>query len=210
MRISYAIIDDFYSDPDAVRDLGLRLGKWMDVMSDGVYTYSRETANEFWSDDIVGQFESIIGAKLAFDPRKMSFGVFSYYDAHASTELTTHFDDTEWSSIIYLVRAENCSGGLSFFRHRATGLMGPPDESTARSMGYSGRQEFLDNIYFPDKLRADAWEEIEHVPMMYNRMVLLRSGNLFHRATSGFGTTPDNARLTQRFFFNQQGGTVAT
>jgi uncharacterized membrane protein len=203
VKISYAIVDEFYSDPDAMRNLALTVGQWQDVMSDGVYTYSQETANEFWNADLVRQFEAIIGAKLVFDPRKMSFGVFSYYDARSSTDKTTHFDDTEWSSIVYLVRPESCSGGLSFFRHRATGLTGPPDDSTAQCMGYSDRREFLDKVYFPDKLHTEAWEEIEHVPMMYNRLILLRSGTLFHRAVSGFGTTPEDARLTQRFFFNQ-------
>ena len=204
MKISYAVVDDFYADPDAVRQLAMDVGQWQAPIAKDGLSYSRETANDFWNADIVGRFESIIGAKLAFDPQLMSFGVFSYYDSTAATNVTTHFDDTEWSSIVYLVRPEHCSGGLSFFRHRDTGLSGPPDDDTARGLGYSGREDFLTRTYFPDKLHPQAWEETEHLPMEYNRLVLLRSGTLFHRASSGFGSSPETGRLTQRFFFEQQ------
>lgn len=58
--------------------------------------------------------------------------------------------------------------------------------------------------YFPDKHVADAWEKLDEFPMRFNRLILLRGSRLFHRASAGFGSRPDNGCLTQRFFFNEE------
>jgi hypothetical protein len=45
---------------------------------------------------------------------------------------------------------------------------------------------------------------VGHVPIRFNRMVVLKGSVLYHRATSRFGTTVEDGRLLQRYFFNTQ------
>ena len=198
------VVDDFYADPGAVREMALNRSRWLpDKEVDGV-KYGVETGNSFYTDEIVACFERMIGCGIDFHPAMMAFGVFSMYGENARVDLTTHYDETEWSAICYLTPDELCRGGLSFYRHRETGLIGPPDDKEARRLGYSDAGEFLKLRYFPDKLDPAAWEKIDEVPMRFNRTVLLRGSRLFHRAASGFGSAPENGRLTHRFFFNER------
>lgn len=43
-----------------------------------------------------------------------------------------------------------------------------------------------------------------YMPVKYNRLILFRGGRMFHRASKGFGNSPENGRLTQSFFFEVQ------
>lgn len=49
-----------------------------------------------------------------------------------------------------------------------------------------------------------AKEETAHIPMVFNRMVLLHASQLTHRARQGFGSSPDQGRLTQVFLFSRE------
>jgi hypothetical protein len=201
---SLMVVDDFYADPVAVRTMALGRSRWLPTKEvDGV-RYGAETSNSFYTDEIVTCFEGLIGCDIVFHPALMGFGVFSMYGEQARVDLTTHYDETDWSAICYLTPNELCQGGLSFYRHRPTGLIGPPTDDDARRLGYADTGDFLKRRYFPDKLAPTAWEKIDEVPMRFNRTVLLRGSRLFHRASSGFGTSPENGRLTQRFFFNER------
>ncbi|RAS58118.1 hypothetical protein C8D87_11873 [Lentzea atacamensis] len=201
---SLIVVDDFYFQPVAVREMALRKSQWMpDKEVDGI-KYGVETSNSFYTDEIVTCFESLIGCAIDFHPALMGFGVFSMYGEAARVDLTTHYDETEWSAICYLTPDELCQGGLSFYRHRETGLLGPPTDEEARGLGYEDAGDFLKFRYFPDKLDPAAWEKVDEVSMRFNRMVLLQGSRKFHRAASGFGTAPENGRLTQRFFFNER------
>jgi hypothetical protein len=44
------------------------------------------------------------------------------------------------------------------------------------------------------------WEKVMTLPMRFNRLVLFRPW-LWHSATAGFGTTPEDGRLIQGLFF---------
>ena len=197
------MVDEFYADPDRVCALALERGDWAPPKTDDGRTYDSETYNSFAGRGVADAFGEILGIRVRYDPAVMGFGVFAFTGESANVPLTTHYDDSDWAGIVYLVPPDRCQGGLSFFRHRASGLLGPPDDAQAVELGYRDRAHWMREAYFPDKVRADAWEELSRVSMVYNRLVLLRGGTHFHRASSGFGTGPGDGRLTQRFFFNE-------
>ncbi|NUK32086.1 hypothetical protein HT574_19105 [Parageobacillus sp. VR-IP] len=205
MEKDFIVIDDFYENPDKVRNFAINVKDWIDIDINGKKKYSVETVKCYYNQDIIQKFEEILGFKIEVNPKKMGFGVFAYYPGESNVQLTTHYDDCEWSGIIYLVPDEFCEGGLSLYRHKKTKLLGPPDDKQLKQLGFSSFEEWKE-IYHRDKLNPNAWEETLHISMKYNRLILLRSGKLFHRATSGFGNNPKNARLTQRFFFNKKEG----
>ena len=47
------------------------------------------------------------------------------------------------------------------------------------------------------------WELVDYVENVYNRCVIFNAKR-FHSATQYFGTTPENSRLFQVFFFNKK------
>lgn len=202
MRKTFQVVDDFYIDPYRVRTLALEKGQWSEPKTENGVVYDRETYNSFSTPQILGEFERLLARPLETDPATMGFGVFALTDAQANADLTTHYDDTDWAGVVYLVPPDNCSGGLSFYRHRSSGLLGPPTDDAAQKHGFRDRDHWLAEVYFPDKLRSSAWEEIAHVGMKFNRLVLMRGSDNFHRASSGFGGSLQDGRLTQRFFFN--------
>ncbi|MEU7740740.1 hypothetical protein [Nonomuraea sp. NPDC049158] len=200
------VVDDFYADPWMVRETGLREESWLPPFNDGGHKFSTETQRLFYTPELVDLLEGLVGSKIKVDPKRVSFGVFAYYGEDSDVRFSTHFDDTDWSAIVYLVPPESCSGGVSLYQHVPTGLFGPPaNDEEAAELGFESRRQFLDDVYFPDKRRPDRWREVDHIGMAFNRMVLLHGSARFHRATSGFGKDRATVRLTQRFFFDEAG-----
>ncbi|MGX4670417.1 DUF6445 family protein [Cerasibacillus sp. JNUCC 74] len=199
------VIDDFYKEPNKVRSMALNVHGWIDENMQGEKKPSIETEKNFYTKEVINQFESILGFDIDVDPNKMGFGVFAFYPSYSRVDLTTHFDDSDWSGIIYLVPNDLCQGGISLYRHRQTGLTGPPSEEQLSELGYISMDSWYED-YLNWKLEPEAWEETVYIDMQFNRLVLLNSGALFHRASSGFGDSPSNGRLTQRFFFNRKKG----
>ena len=77
-------------------------------------------------------------------------------------------------------------GAYGLYKHKETGKT----------------HEYL-NEYFPlnEILDFNYWEEVTYVENVYNRCVIYNAKQ-FHTATGYFGTTPEDSRLTQVFFFH--------
>lgn len=206
MKKTIHVVDGFYSEPERVRSLALSRDDWLVHDPDGTPYLSPETAVGFFTDSVIDRLKGVVGAPIRVDPRHMGFGVFSYYGAAADVATSTHFDDSDWSAIVYLVPDQHCTGGLTFYRHAATGLDGPPSPKDLARLGCRSARQFLEEIYYSAKLRPEAWIATGHVAMRFNRAIVLRGSRLFHRASSGFGRGPADGRLTQRFFFNEDSG----
>ena len=203
MQNKLFVIDDFYSKPHEVRQMAIASDNWIRTDASGNRRHSWETQKCYFNDAIKARFEGMIGNKIVIDPARMGFGSFAFYPDDGEVDLTTHFDDTEWAAIIYLVPDELCQGGFSLFRHKSTQLSGPPTDKELAELGFESYQQWEEQSYYPDKLKPNEWEETLHISMRFNRLVLVQASRLFHRASSGFGTSPENGRLTQRFFFEE-------
>ncbi len=113
-----------------------------------------------------------------------------------------HVDQAYWSGVLYLSRPEDCSGGTSFFRHRATGSDGAPlDAHGLQAMGYATHAEMHREVIERDSGDRACWEPTMQVPMRFNRLVLLRPW-LWHTAGPAFGDRMDNGRLVYLVFFS--------
>lgn len=117
-----------------------------------------------------------------------------------------HTDQWRWTAVVYLSKPEDCAGGLSFFRHKETGLLGfggETDKPTIDSCEKYGKSygEMLD-WFFEESLDLDKWEEINFVSCQFNRLVLFE-GSLFHGIKQLFGNSKENTRLSQHFFIHE-------
>ena len=196
------VIDEFYENPDAVRNLALQ-AEYQDVVQlnypgfQSRYSYS--------SDSIVHSFAKLIGKELSVDPAKLTFAKFRIMLESTGSRLKVHLDgESDWTGLIFLNPDSSCQGGTAFYRHKSTGLEGHPSNELALKNGFSSSDEFEKSIVEPDTLNPDAWEVTMFVGMRFNRLLLFKGNELFHCHTKSFGTTRENGRLTQNFFFNEK------
>ncbi|MCX9154752.1 tetratricopeptide repeat protein [Niveibacterium sp. 24ML] len=136
----------------------------------------------------------------------------SYADSTARTDI--HVDNEEgdnrdrFAAVLYLNLPGQEQGGTTFWRQLDTGWTRRlPDEDLKRN-GFTSFKAFQEK-WLPNQnarrfseLTADrkAWEPIVELAMKNNRLVLYR-GDFFHSLSSVFGSTPQDGRLVQLFFF---------
>jgi hypothetical protein len=113
---------------------------------------------------------------------------FRYILANAQKKTFCHVDGCSYAGLLYLSKPEDCAGGTTIYRHKATG-----DEIYDKA--HSQLYDFKD---------ASQWEVISEIEMVYNRLVMY-PGQLFHAVTPVFfGDTVENARLTQNVFIHRE------
>ena len=180
------IKDDFYDQPDDVRKLAL--SKTYNEPPAGtprlaVTSVCDEHESRAMSDLLkpyIPQIEDnkVVGTNI----------LFRYTLASARKKVFCHVDGCSYAGLLYLSKPEDCAGGTTVYRHKATG-----DEIYDKA--HRHLYDFRD---------AAQWEIISEVEMVYNRLVMY-PGQLFHAITPVFfGDNIDNARLTQNVFIYRE------
>lgn len=197
MLTTLLVVDDFLNNAEALRQHALTL-TYPEQQGAFPGRNSQERINIEGLDDAVSR---LVGEPLA---------PVSPLESHGKCRLTlgtdkgrakVHIDNSHWSGILYLSRDEDSVGGTDFFRHiRTDSDRAPvyPEEFKAR--GYSSFDEMHADIIEKDSVDDSKWELTTHIPMRFNRLVLLRPW-LWHTAGPGFGDRPENARLVYLMFF---------
>ncbi|MBX3700389.1 MAG: hypothetical protein KF903_05245 [Dokdonella sp.] len=197
MPTSIVIVDDFLSDPHALRAAALRLTY---PPQNGAFP-GRNSLERIQLDGLVPQVSRILGEPLRLlDPPQ----------SHAKCRITlagdvgrarVHVDQSHWSGILYLTLPEHCRGGTDFFRHkRSNSERGPTSLEELHAMGYASMQELHQDIIERDSNDTAAWELTMSASMRFNRLVLLRPW-FWHSAGEGFGDSLANGRLVYLMFF---------
>jgi len=191
--------DNFYQNPEAVRDVALKC-EYSDVRSLNYPGF--QSVRCFSNAGLIGNFSEIVGENLDVRPEALTFGRFRIMLATSHSHLKVHVDDgADWSGLIYLNPDTQCAGGTAFYRHRRTGLYAPPptrSDGAPESFSTTSTRKILED----DTLDESAWERVMFVAMKFNRLILFRGSRLFHSHTHGFGHSTSDGRLTQNFFFN--------
>ncbi|WP_308201946.1 DUF6445 family protein [Bacillus thuringiensis] len=198
---SLFVIDNFYSDPDKIRDFAIKTN---DYIKSG---YNYETRKLYYNESIINSFEKIIGEEIVVDPAGMGFGSLNYFTEDDNIHHYTHYDGAKWVALVYLVPNEFVGkGGLYICRHKKSGLIGPPNQNWLEEHDFSSFEEWKEKVYTPDQTDLKAWETTMFIGMKYNRLIIKKAGEMFHRGTKGFGTHPGNSKLFHRFFFQTKNG----
>ena len=197
MQSSLIIVDDFHPDPHRLRQQALAL-EYPQQQGQFPGRNSRQRLEVPGLTEIVS---SIVAERLTPSPPPQS---------HAKCRLTLaadeglgdiHIDVSYWSGILYLSRPEDCRGGTEFFRHKRTGTdRFPLTQEQLSATGFASFEQAHEVMVGKEGRDRSAWEPVMSVPMMYNRLVLLRPW-LWHTAGPGFGTTPEDGRLVYLMFF---------
>jgi hypothetical protein len=196
---SMLVIDDFFANPMEVRAAALALSY---PKPDKPQPYPGVTSAQpmLWpnSDQM---FSQIIG-----EPLRAKSGFFHghYRKAYEGNRGFgyIHIDpDTVWAGVLYMTLPEHCQGGTEFFRHKKYGTDGAPiNAEQLKIYGEDNADKLVDRLTEVDGLDPANWDHITTLPMRFNRLILFR-GWMWHTAGVSFGTSDENCRLVQVFFF---------
>jgi hypothetical protein len=183
MRTNVVITEDFYLNPDEVRNFALS----QEFSQKGNYPGLR--TNSFINDSVKEIIQNIL--------RPVSGNITTWNDSAGLTgsfELATstnrswmHTDEyNSWAGVCYLTPDAPLSGGTGLFMYKKTGSI------------YEDGTD-----YSCDTQDMTKWELVDRIANRYNRLVLYRS-NIYHTSLDYFGTNLQDGRLFQLFFINTE------
>ncbi len=183
------IIDNFYKDPDAVRQFALSQ-KFMDGGYGKGYIGKR-TYEQFLFDGLKEKFEDILGQKInSWEDQPMN-GRFQI--TYAGEPLVYHCDSQKWAAMIYLTPNAPFECGTSLYAHKITKARSYNDPG----WDYSWKDTHLGDLH----LDGTFFEPVDILGNVYNRLVIFDGSNI-HSASKYFGQIDSNARLWHMFFFD--------
>lgn len=200
MKRSIIVVDNFYDDPQKVRDIAIN--SQYPTPTDN-YTYpGKNSKTNFYTKEIHNKFEEILGRKLvASNPN----GFFRLSLEKDKFKQDIHVDPVwQFGAVCYLNTPEQCidEGGTSFWIHNSSGQDQLLDsDEKARMYGYTSKNSHWEKVVYGDGLDRKLWSRYFLCPMKYNRVVIFRS-NLWHSHNYNFGKDISDGRLVQLFFFN--------
>ena len=179
MRVNLLIIDDFYNNPEEVREFALE----QDFSVKGNYPGSR--TESFLNEDTIEGIQEIVMpfAGNIVDWGEPYSGCFQMCTAQDRTWIHADVNNT-WAGVLYLTPDAPLSGGTALYRHKQTGDVTDKGESY-ESYDYT------------------KWDVTDQVGNIYNRLILYR-GDLFHASVDYFGSNNQDGRLIQTFFFSTE------
>jgi hypothetical protein len=183
MNVNLIIIDDFYSNPDAVRKFALSQEFNIKGNFPGVRT------KEFLTDDVKEvieynmQFAGKVTDWMNYNEDSSYTGAFQLATANDRTWIHADYYNM-WAGVIYLTPDAPVTGGTGLYRHKQT------DEFRRVNENHEGND-------------CTKWELFDRIGNKYNRMIIYR-GDLFHASLDYFGDSLENGRLFQTFFFNTE------
>lgn len=201
---SIIVIDDFYEDPCSVREQALKLN--FSRASGTTYPGRQANSHQDWMWVWKKLRQRIHEQVDAPSPKPIPTPQGMFRLALATDEALrldgVHQDVQRWAGVIYLSRSCDCKGGVAFFKHKETGLTASSRDLEYLLFGHLTAKN-------PDEVQTEVlaylrdmknWEQIDMIPMKYNRAVLLMA-QCFHMSVGCFGDKPENGRLTQHFEF---------
>jgi len=194
MRNSIIVIDNFYDNPEEVREEALS----MDYLDGGTYPGKDSRTNNF-DRAMIEKISRIVGAPII--ARGSGNYRLSLEGDTASRHIHTDAVDY-YVANISLTRNEDVKGGLALWKHKETGLerSAPSDHLSVEQCGMTLR-EVEQNIILKDGLDESKWEQTTLIPYRFNRCIIIDGRNFHSPWPQGFGDSAENGRLSQHFFF---------
>lgn len=183
MNKSFICIDNFYNDPDEVREFALE----QEYQTSGNYPGIRTEPH--MTDSMEKIITDAINLGQTYTFGKQYCGSFQYTTSRDRSWV--HADGTtEWAGVLYLTPDAPPSSGTGFFKFKEG--------------GYTRYTDNEDMNKYIDKCSQDftKWEKVTEVSNVYNRLIIY-DATQFHMSLDYFGTDKYNGRLFQTFFFSQ-------
>lgn len=179
------VIDDYLEDPDSVRRLAMSF-----PYVESEYHKGRRTPQQFLSTVSKDDFGKLLHRKITKWQDHGMNGKFQI--CLAGEQIVYHSDYQSHAGILFLTPDAPMECGLSLYKSKTTGLRKMPEDGSLQQTMYDGK--LLDRT---------AWEEVDRIGNLYNRLVLWE-GTLVHAPSGYFGNNLQNGRLFQIFFFDAE------
>jgi len=176
------VVDDFYTDPYAVREYALQ----QEFVADLRYYKGKRTQEKFFVPGTKKAFESIIGQSITVWDEYGVNGVFQ--TCNAEDPLVYHTDFQQWAGMVYLTPDAPFECGTSMYAHK---------ETKARHISHPGYERSFEGGFL-DKTK---FELVDTVGNVFNRLVIF-NGKCIHAASQYFGKDIADSRLFHMFFFD--------
>jgi hypothetical protein len=187
------VVDNFYSDPDFVRDFAIKNLEF----NPSNYHKGKRSKDRFILDGTKEKLESIIGREITnWNSETYANGVFQY--CVANDPLVFHVDIQKYAGMVFLTKDAPFETGTSFYSSKNTGrtrFENFEDDQEAYHETFKGKNAEM-NFY-----DSTQFEKIDEVGNVYNRLVLFDAKQI-HAPSQYFGDAIENARFFHMFFFD--------
>ena len=176
------VVDNFYSDPYAIRECALQ----QEFKEDLRYYKGKRTEEKFFVPGTKKVFETIIGQPITIWEEYGMNGIFQ--TCNAEDPLVYHTDLQQWAGMVYLTPGAPFQCGTSMYAHK---------ETKARHCTDPGIDEAFSGGFYD----STKFELVDTVGNVFNRLVIF-NGKCIHAASQYFGQTLEDSRLVHMFFFD--------
>lgn len=182
------VVDNFYSDPMAIR----KFAQAQEYVEGGLGRgfIGRRTVQQFLFPGIKETFESIMGKKIT---AWREHGMNGRFQLNIGGEqLVYHCDSQKYAAMIYLTPNAPPSCGTSTFMHRATRT-------------YHNSDPNINKVFYNIKTTMDGtiYDNVDKFGNIFNRLVIFDAGCI-HAASEYFGADMEDGRLWHMFFFDAE------
>ena len=202
------IFDNFFDDPDPVRQLALSCqfnkdGGHTSVpgrRSDHLKYIDFNIYNSFQNRllDIIfgqGEYSVTLDVRFALVPEH-------YEEGWVHTDSSNEHDPVTMAGLVYLTPNAPLNAGTSIYKQKDN--ITPIDYGSLKHDFYADKLQVSMDEYRTARDTHNSWfDKTVDVSNIYNRMIVYNSRQL-HRENKFFGTTKENTRLTLLFFGNIQ------
>lgn len=187
------IVDNFYSEPDKIRDFALQQEYIEGGFGRGFI--GRRTVNSYLFDGLKEKFEEIMGKKITGWTSEQNFEKYGmngrFQIAWAGEPLVYHCDNQRWGGMLFLTPNAPYQCGTTLYAHKQTRARTYYDQGWDAAWTKPGGSH-LDGTPF---------EPVDVAGNVYNRLVIFDASSI-HSASEYFGISKDSGRLWQMFFFD--------
>jgi len=199
MRRELIIVDDFLDKPDAVRDYALQQNF---ELYGGKNWPGRDSSESHGEEEMTRACSRVVGEPLVGKPQnKTCYFRHSMLGQHGSQHI--HFDPNPgliWAGVLYLTPLFHPTGGTKLWKHNETGWEKAPTMEEAVKYGINSHQDMV-RFFDTEGKDESKWTLLDNIAFKYNRLIMFNP-LLWHSNGELFGTTHENARLVQLFFFH--------
>jgi hypothetical protein len=196
------VLDDFYPEPDLIREIALR-----STYHRPPWAHGYRSTRGFLPRGTLEKIQAAVGFEtVRLLPEKYGSTCFYHtlgrgglregFYAHIDCEKDPR--QLHYNCVAYLSPRAAKRSGTGIYRHKKTGIWQDPTPDDARKLGLSRKRvrEWLRE----ESEDPSRWELLDSADNVYNRAVLFPS-HWYHSGGGFFGSRVENGRLYQAIFF---------
>ena len=178
------VVDNFYEDPDKIREYALSQRYYDDEGYLGM-----RTRKQFFIEGTKERFERIMGAKIT---KWEEYGMNGRFQSiWAGIPNVYHCDAQQWAGMIYLSPNAPFSAGTKIMANKENKIYHSEQSDNVRDY-FPNQETFLDKTLF---------EDVDIIGNVYNRLAIFDAQSI-HAGGDYFGWNIPSGRLWQMFFFD--------